>query len=106
MLTRRQRDLLEFLVSYHDLQGVMPSYDEMADGLGGISKSSIFRMVSALEDRGFIKRLPYKARAIEFTAKARGELKSREDLQAEIERLRKELIRVMAVNRSLAEHAK
>jgi repressor LexA len=66
MLTTRQRDLLVFLSSHVDERGVMPAYQEMAKAIGIASKSGIHRMVLALEERGHIKRIPYRARAIEI----------------------------------------
>ena len=66
MLTRKQRELLMFLEERISQSGVTPSFDEMKDKVGLKSKSGIHRLISALEDRGFIKKLPFKARAIEI----------------------------------------
>ena len=66
MLTRKQRELLMFLEERISQSGVTPSFEEMKDKVGLKSKSGIHRLISALEDRGFIKKLPYKARAIEI----------------------------------------
>ena len=66
MLTRKQRELLMFLEERISQSGVTPSYEEMKDKVGLKSKSGIHRLISALEDRGFIKKLPFKARAIEI----------------------------------------
>ena len=66
MLTRKQRELLMFLEEKISQSGVMPSFEEMKDKVGLKSKSGIHRLISALEDRGFIKKLPFKARAIEI----------------------------------------
>ena len=66
MLTRKQRELLMFLEERISLSGVTPSFEEMKDKVGLKSKSGIHRLISALEDRGFIKKLPFKARAIEI----------------------------------------
>ena len=65
MLTRRQRDLLTYLDAYQKTRGYSPSFDEMKDALNLRSKSGVHRMVEALEERGFIRRLRYHARAIE-----------------------------------------
>tara|TARA_Y100001958_G_C21012232_1_gene391883 strand:+ start:159 stop:788 length:630 start_codon:yes stop_codon:yes gene_type:complete len=64
MLTSKQLNLLNYLVKYFKSSEVAPSYDEMRLALGLKSKSGIHRLISALEERGFIKRLHNKARAI------------------------------------------
>ena len=66
MLTRRQKELLEYIQSYFDGFGYTPSYDEMRIATGVASKSGIHRLVNALEERGYIRRLPNRARAIEI----------------------------------------
>ena len=66
MLTRKQLDLLEFIHKRLQDVGVPPSFDEMKDELNLRSKSGIHRMITALEERGFIRRLPHRARAIEI----------------------------------------
>lgn len=66
MLTKKQRDLLLFIHERLQKEGIPPSYDEMKDALGLHSKSGIHRLVNALEERGFLKRLPNRARAIEI----------------------------------------
>lgn len=65
MLTQKQKDLLLLIDSKIKSTGVPPSYDEMKDALGLASKSGIHRLITALEERGFIRRLPNKARALE-----------------------------------------
>lgn len=65
MLTRKQRDLLAFIHKRVQRDGVPPSFDEMKDALELKSKSGIHRLITALEERGFIRRLPHRARAIE-----------------------------------------
>ena len=65
MLTKKQRNLLIFINKKIRSTGISPSYDEMKDSLNLKSKSGIHRLISALEERGFIKRLPHKARALE-----------------------------------------
>ena len=65
MLTQKQKDLLMLIDRRIKAAGVPPSYDEMKDSLGLASKSGIHRLITALEERGFIRRLPNKARALE-----------------------------------------
>ena len=65
MLTQKQKDLLLLIDAKIKSDGVPPSYDEMKDSLGLASKSGIHRLITALEERGFIRRLPNKARALE-----------------------------------------
>jgi repressor LexA len=66
MLTRKQYDLLHFIHKRLQRDGVPPSFDEMKDALDLRSKSGIHRLITALEERGFIRRLPHRARAIEI----------------------------------------
>jgi repressor LexA len=66
MLTRKQNELLEYLKTHLSKNEVPPSFDEMRDALGLASKSGIHRLVSGLEERGYIRRLPNRARAIEI----------------------------------------
>jgi repressor LexA len=65
MLTRKQYELLVYIHERVKEAGVPPSFDEMKDALDLRSKSGIHRLIKALEERGFIKRLPNRARAIE-----------------------------------------
>jgi repressor LexA len=65
MLTRKQHELLMFIHERLKEAGVPPSFDEMKDALDLRSKSGIHRLVKALDERGFIRRLPNRARAIE-----------------------------------------
>ena len=65
MLTFQQEKLLKFIIDYQKQNNVTPSFDEMKDGLDLKSKSGIHRIVSALEERGYIKKLNNRARAIE-----------------------------------------
>ena len=65
MLTRKQYELLRFIHERLKEAGVPPSFDEMKDALDLRSKSGIHRLITALEERGFIRRLPNRARAIE-----------------------------------------
>lgn len=65
MLTRKQHELLMFINQRLASTGVAPSFDEMKDALRLRSKSGIHRLISGLEERGFIRRLPHRARALE-----------------------------------------
>src|SRR6187399_717714 len=65
MLTRKQYELLRFINERLKEAGVPPSFNEMKDALDLRSKSGIHRLITALEERGFIRRLPNRARAIE-----------------------------------------
>jgi repressor LexA len=69
MLTRKQHQLLTYIDNHLKTDGVPPSYDEMKDALGLKSKSGIHRLITGLEERGFIRRLPHKARALEVLKK-------------------------------------
>lgn len=66
MLTRKQHELLVFLNARLQKSGVCPSFDEMKDALGLKSKSGIHRLITGLEERGFVRRLPHRARALEI----------------------------------------
>ncbi len=66
MLTRKQMDLLQFIHTRVQSDGVAPSFDEMKEALQLRSKSGIHRLITALEERGFIRRLAHRARAIEI----------------------------------------
>lgn len=65
MLTAKQRELLSFIDDRLKVDGVSPSFDEMREALDLRSKSGVHRLISALEERGFIRRLPNRARALE-----------------------------------------
>ena len=65
MLTKKQHELLMFINQRLAATGVAPSFDEMKDALNLRSKSGIHRLISGLEERGFIRRLPHRARALE-----------------------------------------
>src|SRR5689334_22368302 len=65
MLTKKQHELLMFINQRLTATGVAPSFDEMKDALTLRSKSGIHRLISGLEERGFIRRLPHRARALE-----------------------------------------
>jgi len=76
MLTKKQHELLIFIEQRLNTSGISPSYDEMKDALGLASKSGIHRLITGLEERGFIRRLPHRARALEV-------LRHPEDLAAD-----------------------
>ena len=65
MLTKKQKELLNYIQSFQKKSGVTPSYEEMKSALNLKSKSGIHRLIIALEERGFVKRLAHKARALE-----------------------------------------
>ncbi|WP_424926698.1 transcriptional repressor LexA [Amaricoccus tamworthensis] len=66
MLTRKQHDLLQFIHTRMQKDGIPPSFDEMKDALDLRSKSGIHRLITALEERGFVRKLAHRARAIEI----------------------------------------
>lgn len=77
MLTKKQHELLTFIDERIQTSGISPSFDEMKEALGLKSKSGIHRLITALEERGFLRRLPHRARALEViklpeNASARG----------------------------------
>ncbi len=65
MLTRKQHELLTYIHQHLSSNGVSPSFEEMKEALDLKSKSGVHRLISALEERGFIRRLPNRARALE-----------------------------------------
>jgi len=65
MLTKKQHQLLLFIKERVDATGISPSFEEMKEALNLKSKSGIHRLITALEERGFIRRLPHRARALE-----------------------------------------
>jgi repressor LexA len=72
MLTKKQHELLQFISRHLNQHGVSPSFDEMKEALGLRSKSGIHRLITGLEERGFIRRLPHRARALEVIREAEG----------------------------------
>lgn len=66
MLTPRQHQLLKFIFTYQSRHGITPSFDEMRSALGLRSKSGIHRLIGGLEERGYIRRLAHRARAIDL----------------------------------------
>lgn len=77
MLTRKQRELLQFIQERLADTGISPSFDEMKDALGLKSKSGVHRLITGLEERGFIRRLPHRARALEVTRLSDDQMSSR-----------------------------
>ena len=66
MLTKKQKELLSYIQNFQNKNGVTPSYEEMKSALDLKSKSGIHRLIIALEERGFVRRLAHKARALEI----------------------------------------
>jgi repressor LexA len=66
MLTRKQAELLKYICQSMSSDGIAPSFEEMKEAVGLKSKSGIHRLISGLEERGFIRRLPHRARALEI----------------------------------------
>ncbi len=93
MLTRKQHELLLFINQHLAKNGVSPSFDEMKAALGLKSKSGIHRLITGLEERGFIRRLKHRARALEV-------LRLPEDLRAETPGVRRFQPQVIAGSRS------
>lgn len=63
-LTAKQKELLDFIRACYAMSGITPSFDEMKEAVGLASKSGVHRLVKALEHRGYIRRLPNRARAL------------------------------------------
>ena len=68
MLTFKQKKMLDFLVDYYNKNNVYPTFDEMRDFLKIKSKSGIHKLLSSLEEKGFVNRLPHKARALSINS--------------------------------------
>lgn len=64
MITKKQKELYEYLQNYIGLHDIAPSYEEMQDAIGLRSKSGVHRLIKGLEERGYVERLPNRARAI------------------------------------------
>ena len=69
MLTKKQKELFDYLKEYISSNQISPSFEEMKEAVNLKSKSGIHRLISSLEERGFIKRLKHKARAMEIIDK-------------------------------------
>lgn len=72
MLTRKQHELITFIQTRLEESGISPSFEEMKEALDLKSKSGVHRLISALEERGFIRRLPNRARALEVIRQPEG----------------------------------
>ena len=66
MLTIKQKKLLDYIKSYYQDKDLFPTFDEMKNNLSIKSKSGIYKLLSSLEDKGYIRKIPHKARAIEL----------------------------------------
>ena len=69
MLTKKQKELYDYLKNYISSNEISPSFEEMKSAVNLKSKSGIHRLITSLEERGFIKRLKHKARAMEIINK-------------------------------------
>ena len=76
MLTKKQKELFDFLKSYIAENEISPSFEEMKEAVNLKSKSGIHRLITSLEQRGFIKRLKHKARAMEITKRSSNTINS------------------------------
>lgn len=76
MLTRKQKELFDFLKKYISENEISPSFEEMKEAVNLKSKSGIHRLITSLEQRGFIKRLKHKARAMEITKRSSNTINS------------------------------
>ena len=74
MLTKKQKELFEYLTKYIEKNSISPSFEEMKIAVNLKSKSGIHRLITSLEQRGFIKRLKHKARAMEITRNLKNNL--------------------------------
>ena len=75
MLTLKQKNLLDFINLYYRDNDMFPTYDEMRKALNIKSKSSVHKLISSIEERGFIERIPHKARAMQLKQKGEKEKK-------------------------------
>ncbi|QCB55179.1 transcriptional repressor LexA [Sphingopyxis sp. PAMC25046] len=89
MLTAKQHELLHFIQLRLDASGISPSFEEMKEALGLKSKSGIHRLISALEERGFLRRLPNRARALEVLKVPESATAAREPARENVVPLRK-----------------
>jgi len=85
MLTKKQKELLDYIKKVNKEHGISPSYEEMKNKLSLKSKSGIHRIISALEERGFIKKLANKARAIEIVTSEKNYTSKNENIVKVIE---------------------
>ena len=84
MLTKKQKYLLEYLENYIEENGIAPSFEEMKNAVKLKSKSGIHRLIMSLEQRGFIKRLKHRARAMEITKSFNNNFKQKEGINREL----------------------
>jgi SOS-response transcriptional repressor LexA len=96
-LAEKQRDLLDFIGHYQCEQGASPSFEEMRDALGLKSKSGVHRLVHALEERGYIRRLRNRPRCIEIASAPSLQISADSITDAELVRIAK--LRGLAVGR-------
>ena len=66
MLTIKQKKLLDYIKSYYEDKDLFPTFEEMKDNLSIKSKSGIYKLLSSLEEKGYIKKIPHKARALKL----------------------------------------
>jgi len=85
MLTKKQKELLDYITIVNKENGISPSYEEMKNKLSLKSKSGIHRIISALEERGFIRKLANKARAIEILYSEKNSTKNNENINRVVE---------------------
>ena len=85
MLTKKQKELLDYIKKVNKEHGISPSYEEMKNKLSLKSKSGIHRIISALEERGFIKKLANKARAIEIVTSEKNYSSKNENIAKVVE---------------------
>ena len=85
MLTKKQKELLDYIKIVNKEHGISPSYEEMKNKLSLKSKSGIHRIISALEERGFIKKLANKARAIEIVTSEKNYTSKNENIAKVVE---------------------
>lgn len=88
-LTRKQSELLQYIQMYMAETRVSPSFEEMKDALDLKSKSSVHQLISALEERGFIRRIPNRARALEVISPNALAAYSTDELLEEVARRRR-----------------
>src|SRR3546814_6577025 len=108
MLTAKQHELLHFIQQKLDESGISPSFEEMKEALGLKSKSGIHRLISALEERGFLRRLHNRARALEVIRLPEGAKSAMHDHRDNVTPLRKAppALKPIAANDIVEEHGR
>jgi repressor LexA len=101
MLTKKQKELLLLIRDCVAIEGVPPSFDEMKTALGLKSKSGIHRLITGLEERGFIRRLPHRARALEVLRLPEGLKGGVEEVPKKIKGAAESVVHSMAESLSL-----